>query len=139
MARAPLTRSLSSLVIHSQATAADSGGGTMCAHRSFLGAACARSGARPVARMPARPALVCNTLRRVIGAVNLLIVMHFPPRCTPFLPSLPTARRGCAPLINIHGTYGAGRLPWCSRRVRHARIARHLVLDGVARTYLKIA
>src|SRR6516225_5608622 len=93
MARAPLTRSLSSLVLHSQATAADSGGGTMCAHRSFLGAACAKTGARPVARMPARPVLVCNTLRRVIGAVNLLIVMRFPPRCTSFLPSLPTARR----------------------------------------------
>src|SRR6516165_1938192 len=121
MARAPLARSLSSLVIHSQATAADSGGGTMCAHRSFLGAACAKTGARPVARMPARPAPVCNTLRRVIGTVGLLIVMRFPPRCISFLPSLPTACRACRrrvaarALYQQHGTYGVGRLPGVPR------------------------
>src|SRR5262249_14325329 len=81
-------RSLNSLVIHSNATAADSGGGTMCAHRSFLGAACAKTGARPVARMPTRPAPVRNVLRRGLGAGELLIVIRFPPRCTSFFAGL---------------------------------------------------
>src|SRR5262249_45058663 len=116
MARLPLARSLNSLVIHSNATAADSGGGTMCAHRSFLGAACAKTGARPVARMPARPAPVCNMLRRGSGAVDLLIVLRFPPHLHFLFSGLPTAHRGRVPVADMDGTYGAGRLPWGNAR-----------------------
>ena len=49
----------------------------MCANTSFFGWVCAKAGARPVARMPAMPALACNRPRRVIAVLVFPMVMRF--------------------------------------------------------------
>src|SRR4051812_32543199 len=71
MSSAPFERAFTSLAIHSKLIAADSGAALTCANTSFFGCACAKAGARPVARMPAMPAEAVSSVRRV----NLVRVM----------------------------------------------------------------
>src|SRR6185437_1567405 len=65
----PLERFVTSLANQSKATAALSGTALTCANTSFFGAACAKAGARPRARMPARPPAPLRIARR--GAVEV--------------------------------------------------------------------
>src|SRR4051812_24873230 len=62
---APLDCAVTSLAIQSKATAADSGIALMWAKTSFFGWACAKAGARAVARMPAKPVPTRNSVRRL--------------------------------------------------------------------------
>ena len=57
MSSSPLERLRTSSACQAKPTAADSGGGTMCAITSFFASARANVGARPLAMMPAMPAL----------------------------------------------------------------------------------
>src|ERR1700688_5181379 len=62
---APFDRAVNSFAIQSNATAADSGTALMWAKTSFFGWVCAKTGARPVARMPAMPAPARRSVRRL--------------------------------------------------------------------------
>ena len=77
---APFERVVSSLQSQSNTMAARSGGAELCARIIFLGPPpCAMAGARPSARIPARPPDILMKLRRVAG--SLPAVMAFLPRC----------------------------------------------------------
>src|SRR6185295_11365461 len=73
MSSAPLERALTSFAIHSKLIAADSDDALMCAKTSFLGAVCAKAGARLVARMPAMPAPARSSVRRLNDFVRVII------------------------------------------------------------------
>src|ERR1700730_5944604 len=62
---APFDCAVACFAIQSNATAADSGIALMCANTSFVGWACAKAGARPVARLPAMPAPARSSVRRL--------------------------------------------------------------------------
>src|ERR1700733_10935981 len=62
---APFDCAVTSFAIQSKATAADSGIALIWAKTSFFGWACAKAGARPVARMPARPVPARSSVRRL--------------------------------------------------------------------------
>src|SRR5437660_83943 len=64
MSSAPFDRVFTSFAIHSKLIAADSGAALTCANTSFFGWVCAIAGERPLARMPAMPALLASKARR---------------------------------------------------------------------------
>src|SRR4051794_508756 len=71
MSSAPFDRAFTSFAIHSKLIAADSGAALTCANTSFFGWVCAMAGARPLARMPAMPALLASKARRESGKGGL--------------------------------------------------------------------
>ncbi len=74
MSSSPLERLRTSSACQAKPTAADSGGGTICAITSFLASARATVGAMPVARMPAMPAFTSRR-RPTDGRLRLVIFM----------------------------------------------------------------